>query len=252
MLPSELLPVPPTARRTHCRSGRDVPATPRDRSWTDASGCCGAGPGNRPHVAARGGISPGAVLGLEALVRRPRLQQRPVDGEVITGEVAAQLRLTHHGGEEPVGDLVVQEPLAVLGEGRRIERGGVDGQVQEPLEQQVVVQPLAERPLAAQRVQRHQHRGLQQLLGRHTRPADPRIHGIELAVEIAEHGVDHLADPADRVIRRIRSSVLNVVNIAICRSGVPRTSNLPGQCSGTLWRTTRGMRAPSSSSSAPC
>jgi hypothetical protein len=110
--------------------------------------------------------------------------------------------LADHRGEEPIGDLMVQEALAVLGEGRGVEDPGVDGQAQEPLEQQVVVQPLAERPLAADRVQRHQHRRLQELLGRHAGAPDPRVHGLEVTVEFGEHVVDDLTDPSDRMTRR--------------------------------------------------
>ena len=153
-------------------------------------------------VAARRRVGRRTVLGLEALVRRPRLQQRPVDGEVLARDVAAQLGLADDRGEEPIRDLGFQQPVAVLGERRRVERLGVDRQVQEPLEQQVVVQPLAERPLAAHRVQRHQHRRLEQLLGRDARPTDPRVHRVELAVELAQDLVDDPADPPDRVILR--------------------------------------------------
>ena len=149
-----------------------------------------------------GGSDGRAVFRLEALVRRPRVQQRPVDGEVIGGDVAAQLRLAHDRGEELVRDLVVQQALAVLGERGRVERRLIDAHVQEPLEQQVVVEPFAERPLRADRVHRHQHRRLQQRLRRHAAPATGRVHLLEHRVELGEHGVDHDTDPADRMIRR--------------------------------------------------
>ena len=143
-----------------------------------------------------------AVFGFEALVRRPRLQQGPVDGEVLARDVAAQLGLADHRGEELVRDLVLQQALAVLGERGRVERRLVDAHVQEPLEQQVVVEPFAERPLGADRVHRHQHRRLQQRLRRHAAPATGRVHGVEHVVELGQHRVDHDPDPADRMIRR--------------------------------------------------
>ncbi len=143
-----------------------------------------------------------AVFGFEALVRRPRLQQRAIDGEVLTRQVAAQLGLVHDGGEELVRDLVFEEPYAVLGERGRVERGGVDAHVQEPFEQQVVVAPLAERPLRTDRVQRHQHRRLQQRLRWDAAAAPGRVHAIEHVIQLGEHRVDHPADLADRMIRR--------------------------------------------------
>jgi hypothetical protein len=72
------------------------------------------------------------ILRLEALVRRPRLQQRAIHGEVIRRDVAAQLRRAHDSGEELIGDPRIQESLTVLGERRRIERWLIDAQIQEP------------------------------------------------------------------------------------------------------------------------
>ena len=51
--------------------------------------------------------------------------------------------------------------------------------VEEPAKQQVVVELLAELPLAAHRVQRHQQRRLQQPLGRDRRPPACRVHRVE-------------------------------------------------------------------------
>ena len=61
-----------------------------------------------------------SVFGLETLVRRPRLQQRPVDREMITRHVATQLRLGDHRREEPIRDLVIQQ--AVDGSSRTSSR----------------------------------------------------------------------------------------------------------------------------------
>jgi hypothetical protein len=81
--------------------------------------------------------------------------------------------LPHDRGEELVRDLVLQQARAVLRERGRIERRLIDPHVEQPLEQQLVVQRLAERTLRADRVHRHHHRRLQQRLRRHTRPAHP-------------------------------------------------------------------------------
>ena len=44
---------------------------------------------------------------------------------------------------------------------------------------------------------------------------DPRrVHRVERVIEVTEHRFDDAAEPADRMIRWISSSVFNVVNIA--------------------------------------
>jgi hypothetical protein len=57
-----------------------------------------------------------------------------------------QLRLIQDRGKELVGHLRVEEASAVLRERGGVEGGLVDAHVQEPLEQQVVGELLAERP----------------------------------------------------------------------------------------------------------
>ena len=131
-------------------------------------------------VAARRRLGRRAVFGLEALVRRPRLQQRAVDGEVVAARCS--------GAAWPGATTAAKNSSATSCSSRRlrflvnvgrVERRLVDAHVQEPLEQQVVVEPFAERPLRADRVHRHQHRRLQQRLRRHAAPATGRVHRVE-------------------------------------------------------------------------
>jgi len=65
-------------------------------------------------------------------VRGPGLEQGAIDAEVLARDVAPQLGLLDDLGQEPIGDLGLEQPLPVLGEGGGVERRGVDGQVQEP------------------------------------------------------------------------------------------------------------------------
>jgi hypothetical protein len=111
---------------------------------------------------------------------------RAIDAEVLPRDVAAQARLLHHRGEEPVGDLLAQEPLAILGERAVVETLGVHVEVEEVLEEQVVAQPFTELPLAANRVQGHQHRRLEQLLGRHALSTGGRVHSVELGFQLLQ------------------------------------------------------------------
>jgi hypothetical protein len=112
------------------------------------------------------------------------------------------MRLPHHRGEEAVGDLVLQQPLPVAAEGAVVEALVVDVEIEEELEEQVVAEPLAELTLAADRVEGHQHRRLEQLLRRHALPAGARIHGVELGPQFRQHRLHHRLDTPDRVVHR--------------------------------------------------
>ena len=74
--------------------------------------------------------------------------------------------------------------------------------VQEPAEQQVVVELLAEQPLRAHRVQRDQQRRLEQPLGRDRGAADRCVHRIELSAHRREHRVGLGLHAAQRMIGR--------------------------------------------------
>src|SRR5262245_36744158 len=74
--------------------------------------------------------------------------------------------------------------------------------VQEPAEQQVVVELLAKQPLTANRVQRHQQRGLEQSLGRYRRPSHATVHLVENRRQLLEHPVGYLLDTPQRMSMR--------------------------------------------------
>src|SRR5438105_3739908 len=141
-----------------------------------------------------------AVLGPEALHRGPCLQERSVHGEVLVREVAPHPGLFHHGGEELGRDLVPQQPVPILREGAVVEAAVLNAQAQEPLEEQVVTQPLAELALAAARLQGPDQPRLQQLLRWDTDPALLRVHGVEGGAQRPQHLLDDRLDATDRVI----------------------------------------------------
>ena len=140
------------------------------------------------------------VARVVALERGPGLQQRAVHGEVVGGEQPAPPRLGHHLREEGAGDVVLEQAVAVLGEAGGVERLVADVEVEEPLEEQVVAQPLAELALAADRVERDQQARLEQVLGRDRRPAALGVHRVEQRREPREHTLHERLDAADRVI----------------------------------------------------
>ena len=68
-------------------------------------------------------------------------------------------------------DLVIKQPLTVLGERRRMPDQVVGAQTGKPLKQEVVVELLQQQTLRADPIERLQQRGQQQLLRRHRWPA---------------------------------------------------------------------------------
>jgi hypothetical protein len=138
-------------------------------------------------------------LGLEALERSPGLEQGAVDGEVIVGEQVLLASLPQHGLEEGPGDVVVEQPAPVLGEAGVVEGVLAHIEAQEPLEEEVVLEPLAELTLAPNRVERHQQAALEQVLGRNRRPALGCIHGVEGWRQALESLINHWANAPDRM-----------------------------------------------------
>jgi hypothetical protein len=54
------------------------------------------------------------LLALEALVRGPGLDQRPVDGEVLVAARAGLARLLDHRREEKLGDFALEQAVSSL------------------------------------------------------------------------------------------------------------------------------------------
>src|SRR5437764_627366 len=82
-----------------------------------------------------------------------------------SAQQAQPSRLAHHLIEEPLGNLMLEQPSAVLGEHRGVKAGLQQAHIQKPTEQEVVIEFLAEGALAADRVQRNQQRRLEQSFG---------------------------------------------------------------------------------------
>jgi hypothetical protein len=68
----------------------------------------------------------------------PRLQQCAVDTEMLGGEQATSTGLLHDIFEEGPGDVALQQPVPILGEGGRCPHRVVHGQTDKPAIQQVV------------------------------------------------------------------------------------------------------------------
>ena len=94
---------------------------------------------------------------------------------MLAREQTADLRLIQNLGQKLGGDVAREQAIPALREGRMIPDLIFDAEPDEPAEQQVEVQPLHQLALRADRVERLQQEGPQQLLGRDRRTSDPGI-----------------------------------------------------------------------------
>jgi hypothetical protein len=163
-----------------------------------------------------------AVLGAEALHRRPRRNLRAVDREVFVRQKPAHLLVVQQPSQEVVRDLRLQQPFPVLREHRRHPHRLIDPEPDEPAVQQVVVELLHQLPLRADRVEHLQQKRAQQPLGRNRRPS---------AVGESLVNSPSSATSTSLTIRRIRRSGCSVgtrssrstyENSSPLRSSVPR------------------------------
>ncbi|SPC18372.1 conserved membrane hypothetical protein [Cupriavidus oxalaticus] len=143
-----------------------------------------------------------AILAHEALVARPRLNQRAVDAEVLARQPVLLLRDGQHFVEELDHRIMLDQPFAVLGKDRGHPNCIVHRQPDEPAKQQVVLRLLHELAFGANAVEHLQQHGPQQLLRRDAGPAALNVglvHLREQPVHLHQRQVGHSADRAQRV-----------------------------------------------------
>jgi len=142
------------------------------------------------------------VLRSEAFQAGRRLNQRAVNREVLVAQQPMRIGTPHHRVEELAGHVVLQHALTVLGKAGAIKAGLDHVHAQEPAEQEVVLQLLTERLLAADRIQTDQQRGLQQPLGWDGWPTVLGVHGIQQRRQLRQRRIGHVLDSAQRVVKR--------------------------------------------------
>ena len=128
--------------------------------------------------------------------------KRPVDGEVLGGQQAASSGLGDDIFEEGPRDVAVEQPIAILREGRRRPHGIVHAQADKPAKQQVVFELFHQHPLAAHRIQHLEQQRPQQMLGRDRRPAGLRIHRLEARRQPAQRLIGHRPNRPQRMVGR--------------------------------------------------
>src|ERR1700691_4757911 len=143
-----------------------------------------------------------AVLADEAFQAGPRFNERAISGEVgVTGPSLLAREFINFGKEE-AGHLRGKHALVVLGENAVVKAALGKLPVQKPEPEQIVGKLLAEQPLAAHGVERHEDAGLEQLLGRNAGPALLSIERVKQRRELLQDGIHVLLDGAQRMIDR--------------------------------------------------
>jgi len=151
------------------------------------------------------------------------LDQGAVDRELLAAGQAFQKGVQVHAIEERPHEAVLLEALAVHAEDLRRPDALGRPQVQEPAEQQVVADLLAELDLAADAVEGLQQQGLQQPLGRHARPAGAAVGRVEVARHARQHRIGPPLDLTQRMAGR--NQVLNVEGVEHVALGIHSTAH---------------------------
>ena len=104
------------------------------------------------------------------------------------------------GLKEGLCHLLGEQPVAVLGEGGRMEDRLVHGQADKPAQQQVVGKLLTEAALGGNGVEDLQQLGAQQVLGGDRGPAAGGIERIQGGADLRKGGIDQRSDGAQGMI----------------------------------------------------
>ena len=146
----------------------------------------------------------GTVFGPEALVRCPCLDHRAVDAEMLIAQKVRHPSLINDGIEQITRDIRLEQPVAVLAEGRAIPHRLIHGQLDEPSEQKVVIELLDRQPLAADRIRNVQQQCPNEPLGRNGRSARLGVELLEPPIDLCQRLGDHRADRPQRMLHRNR------------------------------------------------
>jgi len=143
-----------------------------------------------------------ARFAYKTLLSRPRLDQRPVDGEMLIRQQPMLCGHCQHRGEKHSGDVARQQPVAVLAEGRRVPDHVIQVEPHKPAEEQIVVELLHQQPLAADRVEHLQQQRPQQLLLRDRRAPHAAVELVEQRRHLLQRRIrPHPDHPQGMILR---------------------------------------------------
>src|SRR5208282_5181592 len=140
------------------------------------------------------------ILTLEALERGPGFDQGAVHRKVLVAGQPELAGFRYHGAEKLARHIVLKQPCPITAKAGVVEARFVPVQIQEPAEQQVIIQLLAEHSLAAHCIKRHQQRGFQQSLRRDRGPAYLTVHLLEQRREFFERYPSQRLDQSNRMV----------------------------------------------------
>src|SRR5882757_920175 len=143
-----------------------------------------------------------AILRSERFHRGPGLNQRAIDTEVFIREQLKGARFAHHRVKEFQSHLFARQALAVLAERGGVERSFLKAHVQEPAEQNVVIERLAKEPITAYRVQCDQQLRLQQALRWNRRATNSAVEPIQYRADLLQRRIRVSFDRAQRMLDR--------------------------------------------------
>ena len=144
----------------------------------------------------------GSGLGLETLEAGPRVDERAVHREVRVAHPAGFAGQRDQAGEEEFGGAVLEQPVLVLTEGGGIPDGVQQVEVEEPAEEEVVIEGFDQQGFGADGVEGLQHLGFEQALGRDGGTPQFGIHLVEERGEVAQDFVYEDFDAPQRVVLR--------------------------------------------------
>lgn len=158
-----------------------------------------------PHLIAPTGPrrSVRSIFGPETLVRNPCLDHRAIDAEILITEQFGYPSLFRNHIEQLAGNIRSEQPITVLAEHRVIPDRLVDREAHEPLkEREVVLEPLGQHPLAADRIEHLKQPRSGEPLRCNRWSAGLRVQLLELAIHLLKCPGHHRSNRAQWMLRR--------------------------------------------------
>ena len=141
-----------------------------------------------------------AVLGLEALVAGPGLDERPVDGKMLGRQKRRDLRMRQERRQKMLKHIAIQQAVAVLRKRRGVPDPIIGRKPHEPPEQEVVVHLLHQHALRTNAVKRLQKQRRHQLFGRDRGTALARVKPREARAHRRQNIVQQRPDRTQRML----------------------------------------------------
>lgn len=138
----------------------------------------------------------------KALERRPDLDQRTIDAEVLALQQRLDLRQVRHAGQEPRGNLTREQPVPVLAEPGCIPDTVICRQADKRAEPRVVVELSHQQVFRSDRIECLRQPRPPRAFWRNRWPTYGRVQPLELRRQLGQGCIDKRADRPQRMIRQ--------------------------------------------------